>query len=310
MRKRVYIFVLVASFLGICLPPKELLAVSFQSDLLLGSNSQEVLFLQRFLNTVPTTQIATVGPGSPGQETTYFGNLTKAAVIKFQESHASEVLSPVGLIRGTGYVGPLTRKKINALVSQEVKNLENTTPPAAFLLQADPSTSLPGSFVVLKGLGFINQGYTVFFEDGKTGAARYFDTKTLTFAVPQGVAAKKHELVVRDEEGVALQNTATLTVLPAGVLESSVRPFIESIDPNTGGEGTKVKIQGRDFDPQTRVNVGYGSITAPSSDGKTIEITLSPGWITDKPHGITMPLWIYVETERGESDPLIFNFQL
>ncbi len=40
---------------------------------------------------------------------------TAAAIVEFQKNYASEVLTPYNLRRGTGYVGPSTRKKINAL---------------------------------------------------------------------------------------------------------------------------------------------------------------------------------------------------
>jgi len=45
----------------------------------------------------------------------YFGSKTREAVIVFQERYASEVLSPWNLIKGTGFVGPTTRAKLNQL---------------------------------------------------------------------------------------------------------------------------------------------------------------------------------------------------
>ncbi|TSC95078.1 MAG: hypothetical protein CEN87_90 [Parcubacteria group bacterium Licking1014_1] len=44
-----------------------------------------------------------------------FNEQVASAVVEFQEKYASEILTPYKLKRGTGYVGPSTRKKLNAL---------------------------------------------------------------------------------------------------------------------------------------------------------------------------------------------------
>jgi len=75
-------------------------------------NNQEVRCLQEFLK----TQGAEIYP--EGLITGNFLSLTKKAVIRFQEKYAQEVLTPLGLEKGTGFVGPLTRNKINQILSQ------------------------------------------------------------------------------------------------------------------------------------------------------------------------------------------------
>lgn len=80
-----------------------------------GSTGPDVLALQRFLNSNPATQVAASGIGSAGNESDYFGSLTKAAVAAFQNLYKAQVLTPVGLTSGTGYFGPSTRAHMNSL---------------------------------------------------------------------------------------------------------------------------------------------------------------------------------------------------
>jgi len=93
---------------------------TFQNALKYGMTNDEVKYLQIILKaeigapTYPTTV------GATG----YFGPITKASVIAFQEKYASEVLASWGLTSGTGYVGSTTMAKLNGLLSTSV-----TSPP-------------------------------------------------------------------------------------------------------------------------------------------------------------------------------------
>ncbi|HRH31130.1 MAG TPA: SwmB domain-containing protein [Candidatus Paceibacterota bacterium] len=76
-----------------------------------GMTSKAIFDLQKYLNTHGFI-VSKTGAGSPGKETSFFGAATRAAITKFQEAHAKEILIPVGLKKGTGIFGPSTKKYI------------------------------------------------------------------------------------------------------------------------------------------------------------------------------------------------------
>jgi len=84
---------------------KTVASYQFNKDLFVGMTDADVFFLQKRLNQNPATQIATSGPGSPGNETYYFGALTKAAVIRYQQQN--------GITPSVGFVGSITRSFLN-----------------------------------------------------------------------------------------------------------------------------------------------------------------------------------------------------
>ena len=96
---------------------KKSTSFQFKSNLQLKSSGNEVTELQKCL-----AQFPDVYP--EGDITGYFGSLTKAAVIRFQEKYADEVLTPYNLTQGTGQVKTSTRAKLNELCNTKEETLE------------------------------------------------------------------------------------------------------------------------------------------------------------------------------------------
>jgi hypothetical protein len=82
----------------------------FETNLYYGVRGEEIRRLQQFLS-------------DQGEEiypeklvTGNFLSLTRQAVVRFQEKYKDEILTPLGLEKGTGYFGPSTRQKVNELL--------------------------------------------------------------------------------------------------------------------------------------------------------------------------------------------------
>lgn len=88
----------------------------FTKTLSVGSSGQEVLLLQKFLNNSGFL-IVPSGPGSKGNETTFFGNATQKALQAYQCSKKI-VCEGTPLSTGYGLVGKTTRMNLN----KELKN--------------------------------------------------------------------------------------------------------------------------------------------------------------------------------------------
>ncbi len=102
------IFVSAVIVLLTAIQPAAAKTVVFNNNLSFGSVGEEVKELQRFLN-ANNYILATSSYGSPGEETTYFGRLTRASLIKFQKAH--NITPPFG------FFGPITRRVVNSIIA-------------------------------------------------------------------------------------------------------------------------------------------------------------------------------------------------
>jgi peptidoglycan hydrolase-like protein with peptidoglycan-binding domain len=110
-----------------------------------GSTGADVMTLQKFLNSDIATQVASAGAaGSAGMETQYYGPATAAAVSNFQVKYRDEILTPNGLVNPTGYFGPSSIAKANALCS-------TAAPVAGGDDDDDDDTTTGGGSVTLRG---------------------------------------------------------------------------------------------------------------------------------------------------------------
>ena len=109
---------------------------TFTRDLTVGSKGDDVKALQQFLNSSGYA-VATTGAGSPGNETTTFGQLTRAALAKYQAAK--------GITPSVGYFGPKTR----AFVGSVAVTPGTTTPGVT-----TPITTVPAGTDLVVSLAF------------------------------------------------------------------------------------------------------------------------------------------------------------
>jgi len=85
---------------------------SWSNNLTIGDKGERVKALQKIL----------INEGfwnSEVEATDYFGPITKAAVMRFQQRHAEQILKPLGLEKATGLVGPSTRSYLKTRDQQQ-----------------------------------------------------------------------------------------------------------------------------------------------------------------------------------------------
>lgn len=105
---------------------------TFTLDLAQGSRGTEVKELQKALNTDSRTQVASTGAGSPGNETSTFGGLTKKALMNYQ------------IIKGitaSGKVDAATRAELNKVATASSSSSSVTTSSSSSVTTSSSSST-------------------------------------------------------------------------------------------------------------------------------------------------------------------------
>lgn len=134
---------------------------SFTRDLTMGSKGDDVKALQQFLNSKGYA-VASTGVGSAGNESTYFGSLTQAALAKYQAA--------TGITPPAGYFGPKTRAYVASVAASGGStggSTGGTTIPAGAALSAVVASDSPTAKTLGSGTAF-NPGLKVAFTAGST----------------------------------------------------------------------------------------------------------------------------------------------
>ncbi len=265
----------------------------FDRNLQVGSEGGDVAFLQRVLNSDPLTIVTVSGAGSVGQETIMFGNLTKQAVVRFQNKYRSEILVPAGLSEGTGFVGPATRVVLERLYG----GLTGIAAPLVMTVDSNFSVPPPPPPI------------------------------DPSIANPSPSSSNRTPILSSTEH--ALSSDLVKALKEAGISEKEYKERnappssylkIDSISPASGGIGTKVTIIGSGFATSTGQDIYVGSEIfkkVKSKDGKTLSVTVQNPFPEDakdfsspNKKEIKLPISIWVRDGSGISNPVFFTLVL
>lgn len=276
----------------------------FLNNLYFGISSPDVLELQKVLNKDSATTVSSFGAGSAGFETQYFGEKTQDAVVRFQNKYASEILIPLGLSSGTGFVGNSTRAKLNSLsltttpltsttpttpLAPPIPPTQHTTPltptpPSQFNLftEADNATvqlaflsvgyGAHGSTLEFTGSGFLPTGNKIIFGSNVVSGVSAVSSNKISFIIPDSIPAGIYDVEISNQKGTSDSNSSFIVVNDAVAMP----PKIINVSPLTSPLGGEITILGENFTPTgniVRSSLGvFNNISSP--DGKTLKMTL------------------------------------
>jgi peptidoglycan hydrolase-like protein with peptidoglycan-binding domain len=297
-------------------PQFSLPTFSFQKNLKFGDNNQDVRQLQIALNNDADTRVSLSGVGSKGQESTYFGRLTAAAVARFQAKYK---------ISTTSFVGVLTRTKLNQAISTAAMPLTTPTSTSTILNTFAVSGAAPltkeqlprlyslrpqqirkGDSFTLVGAGFeteniIHIGSNVFPHIIPQ------DNNNISFTIPAtaNIQNGTYEVWVENKQGLSKVSGQPINLIITDSPKAT--PVILSVLPATIFSTQTVTITGMGFTlSDNDIISGFGTIKNVSSNGT--QITFSPmslltaDAISQIPATMTPKIDFYISNANGISN--------
>jgi len=107
----------------------EIAVTPFSITLKAGITHPDVKKLQRYLNN-SGFPVALSGPGSFGNETTYYGPATAQAIVRFQKSKQSDILARGGESKPNGTFDQATARLVNDLIAASSQRGQTTAAPS------------------------------------------------------------------------------------------------------------------------------------------------------------------------------------
>ncbi len=271
-----YLKIFIASLFLFIISPSLTFASGFrfQTNLKQGDRNSDVFELQKILNMATDTQISLSGSGSSGNETDYFGALTKAAMVRFQNKYKNDILTPSGLSFGTGFVGLLTRSKLNNLtvsnsqtknadttsflVVENQKTLKNTdmmsgvvSPELMFKPLSSKDVSItsisafearPGDLVLIKASGVLDNS-TIHLGDHYSTPTSLVDG-VVTVSIPN-ITKGLYKVWLDNNNGSSKENSSFYLKISD---QSKVRPVLTRAFPLNVSLKSVVTVEGSGFD--------------------------------------------------------------
>lgn len=212
-----------------------------------GDSGQDVLILQKYLNSSSDTLVTNTGNGAPGSETDYYGELTKQAVIKYQKKN--ELGNKYGFF--TIYSGALDDKTRNFMNHEldgnttllwstetpeqrdlnERYRLSSTNPSLPYIGAITPGTVTNGDTVTISGRNFSTSTPNTIRMTYNTVAATSTDGNTLSVKVESAL----QDMFEKEARGIKSEN------LPAVKEKIGAMPLFITVQ-NTNGVSNPYQI--------------------------------------------------------------------